>query len=84
MKRTMAVSLSVLLLMAGCGMGSNSRLEELQRNNEDLTRRVKALEEQLLENDKKIIQHEVAMKQMYERLKDMENAVNKIEMGPQR
>ena len=84
MKRTIAISFSVLLLLAGCGIGKNPRLEELQRSNEDLTKRVRALEEELLENDKKIIQHESLMKQMYERLKEMENAVNKIQMGPQR
>lgn len=82
MKRTILISLCVLLL-GGCGgSATNARIDELQKNNEDLTRRVKALEDDLLQADKKLIQHEQAMQQMYERLKQMESSVNKIEVGP--
>jgi outer membrane murein-binding lipoprotein Lpp len=80
MKRSIAISLCVVLL-AGCGSGG-SRVDELQKSNEDLARRVKVLEDQSLQTDKKIIQQEQVIKQMYERVRDMENAVNKIEMGP--
>jgi thiamine biosynthesis lipoprotein ApbE len=79
MKRIAVLSLT-LLLVAGCG--SNSRVSDLERSNEDLTRRVKALEDQLLQTDKKQIQQEQVIRQMYERVRDMENAVNKIQMGP--
>lgn len=81
MKRLMAISF-VLLLLAGCGGKSGASVDDLQRSNEDLSRRVKALEDQLLDVEKKQIQSEQAMRAMAERLRDMENAVNKIELGP--
>jgi septal ring factor EnvC (AmiA/AmiB activator) len=82
MKRTIVISLCVLLLSGCGGSATSTRLDELQKNNEELTRRVKALEDDLLQADRKLIQHEQAMQQMYERLKQVENAVNKIEIGP--
>ncbi|HEY3056741.1 MAG TPA: hypothetical protein VGK31_12495 [Thermoanaerobaculia bacterium] len=47
-------------------------------------RRVKALEDQQLEADKKLIRHDQALHAMAERLREMENAVNKIQLGPTR
>lgn len=81
MKRLMAVSF-VLLLLAGCGGKSGASVDDLQRSNDDLTKRVRALEDELLQIEKKQIQNEQAMRAMAERLRDMENAVNKIELGP--
>jgi TolA-binding protein len=84
MKRISILSLCLLFLVAGCGGNSSAQLESLQKTNEDLTRRVKALEDNLLEADKKLIQHQQALQAMHERLRDMENAVNKISLGPAR
>ncbi len=84
MKRTMAVSLCVFLMLASCGKGASTRLDDVEKSNEDLGRRVKALEDELLATDKKMIQHEQALRQMAERIRDMENIVNRIQMGPAR
>lgn len=83
MKRLMAVSV-VLLLLGGCGGKGSAKVDDLQRTNEDLSRRVKALEDQLLDVEKKQIQNEQALRAMAERVRDMENAVNKIQLGPAR
>lgn len=82
MKRIVAISFA-LLLLASCGGGkANARLDELQRSNEDLTRRVKALEDDLLQADKKLIQHDQALQAMHDRIRQMEDAVNKIQLSP--
>jgi len=83
MNRVIVVCLSFLLLFASC-RGSVSALGDLQKSNEDLTRRVKALENQQLEADKQLIRHDQALHAMAERLREMENAVNKIQIGPTR
>lgn len=81
MKRT--IVLTLCLLLAGCGGGkAGDRLDTLEKKNDDLTHRVKALEDDLLEANKKLIQHQQALQAMHERLRDMENVVNKIQMGP--
>jgi TolA-binding protein len=81
MKRTMAISLVTLFLVAGCGGAKSSTVDDLQRSNEDLKARVKALEDQQLQADKKLIQHEQAMQTMNERLKQMETDFDKIRMS---
>ncbi|HSP17504.1 MAG TPA: hypothetical protein VLV78_22355 [Thermoanaerobaculia bacterium] len=83
MKRMMAISLC-LLFLAGCGAKGGAKVDDLQKANEDLKARVKALEDDLLQADKKLIQHDQALQAMAERLRDMENAVNKMQLGPAR
>ena len=82
MKRTIIVSLCVLLLVSCGGGKGTATLEDLQKSNEDLTRRVKSLEDDLLETNKKLIQHQQALQAMHEEVRDMENIVNKIQLGP--
>ena len=84
MKRIGAVALAVFLI-AGCG-GSKSAvtMADLERSNDDLTHRVKALEDQLLEAQKKQIQQDQAIQAMAQRIRDMENVVNKMQVGPVR
>jgi len=59
-------------------------MDDLQKSNEDLVRRVKSLEDQLLETQKKQIQQDQAIQAMHEQLRDMENVVNKIQLTPSR
>lgn len=76
MKRTMAISLFVLLL-AGCG-GKASRVDDLQKSTEDLKARVKTLEDDLLQANKKLIQHDQALQAMHERLRQLESSMDKM------
>jgi len=82
MKRTVLASLCLLLLLSCGGSGSGVTMDDLRKSNEDLTRRVKALEEQLLDTDKKIIQHQQALQAMHERLKEAETNISKLALGP--
>jgi TolA-binding protein len=83
MKRTIVVSLC-LLLLASCGGKSSPEMTELQKTNADLVRRVKTLEDDNLEMNKKLIQHQQALEAMHERLRDMEVVVQKLQLMPQR
>lgn len=83
MKRMIVVSLCVLMLVS-CGGSKAVSMDDLQKSNEDLTRRVKALEDELLEAQKKQIQQDQAIQAMHEQVRDMENVVNKIQLSPAR
>lgn len=83
MKRMIVVSLCLLMLISCSGSKAGS-LQDLQKSNEDLTRRVKALEDELLEAQKKQIQQDQAIQAMHEQVRDMENVVNKIQLTPAR
>ncbi len=88
MKRATVLSLCLLLTLSclfSCGGGKSTvTMADLQKSNEDLTRRVKSLEDDSLEMNKKLIQQEQAMQALHEQLRDMENIVNKIQLGPTR
>jgi TolA-binding protein len=84
MKRTTIVSLCILLLLSACGGGQSKNVADLQKANDDLTQRVKTLENDLLEADKKLIQHQQAMQLLNERLRDIEGKIQKIELSPAR
>ena len=77
-KRTI---LALVLLATFAGCGGDSSVAELQKKNDDLTARVKTLENQTLEIDKKLIQHQQAMQLMHQRLRDMEAEVDRARMG---
>ncbi len=77
MKRTMAISL-FLLLLAGCGGKATSTIDELQKSHDDLKARVKTLEDDLLQANKKLIQHDQALQAMHERLRQIESNVDKL------
>jgi outer membrane murein-binding lipoprotein Lpp len=80
MKRTMAI-LGLLLLLGSCGGGGGAKVDDLQRSNDDLKARVKSLEDQLLQTDKKLIQHDQAFQAMAERLRNLESNVDKLTVG---
>ena len=83
MKRVVVACLCLLVLVS-CGGSKAASIEDLQKSNEDLQRRVKSLEDELLDTQKKHIQHQHVLQAMHDQLRDMENAVNKIELGPAR
>ena len=83
MKRTIVVSLCLLLLLS-CGGKSATAVTDLQKANDDLVRRVKALEDDNLEMNKKLIQQQQALQAMHDQLRDMEVVVQKLQLLPSR
>lgn len=83
MKRTIVVSLCLLLFLS-CGGKSATEVSDLQKANADLVRRVKTLEDDNLEMNKKLIQHQQALEAMHDRLRDMEVVVQKLQLLPGR
>ena len=84
MKRTFVISLCVLMLVSCGGSKGALSMDDLQKSNEDLVRRVKSLEDQLLETEKKQIQQDQAIQAMHEQVRDMENVVNRVQLQPAR
>lgn len=82
MKAVTAIALCMVLVV-GCGGDKKltARIDELQSKNDDLTRRVKSLEDDLLAANKKLIQHEQTLQQMHERMREIENNFNKMQLG---
>ena len=83
MKTRMSLFLLVVFLAAGCGNSkATARMDELEKKNADLTARVKTLEDDLLETNKKLIQYQSATQQINGRLRDIEGMVDQIRTGP--
>lgn len=82
MKLTVIAALLLFLLVAGCGGGADTA--DLERKVEALTARIKTLEDNLLASDKKMIQHEQAMRLLNERMKEMDNYFMKLRTGESR
>jgi len=76
MKTVVRVALCALLIIGCGGAGSNS---DLKSQVEDLTRRVKFLEDDLLKADKQLIQQQQAMQQMHEQMRDMQTYFDKLQ-----
>ena len=82
MKSQTALFLAVVLLIGSCGGSKSLRaVEELQKKNDELTQRVKTLEDNLLASDKKQIQLQQAVQGMNERLRDIEGQIDQVRMG---
>ncbi|HMC23202.1 MAG TPA: hypothetical protein VKL19_15220 [Thermoanaerobaculia bacterium] len=77
-KIVMGVALCALLI-AGCG--SRAGDADLKAQVDDLTHRVKLLEDDLLKADKQLIQQQQAMQQMHEQMKTMETYFDKLQYG---
>lgn len=78
--RKLASVAMVCVLLAGCS-GSDSKIEELQAKNEQLSQRVKVLEGHLLDAQKQLIAHQLAMQTLSTRQREMENYFNKLQAG---
>ena len=82
MKSRLSFLLLVLVLMVGCGGSKSLRaVDELQKKNDDLTQRVKTLEDNLLASEKKQIQLQQAVQGVNERLRDIEGQIDQVRMG---
>jgi len=68
------------LTLAGCG-GSDSKVEDLQAKNEQLSQRVKMLEDHVLEAQKQLIAQQQAMQTLSTRQREIENYFNKMQAG---
>ncbi len=79
MKTVARVALCVLLI-TGCGKGTRG-VDELRAQVDDLTHRVKVLEDDLLKANKQLIQHKQAMQQMHEEMQNINNYFDKIQAG---
>jgi outer membrane murein-binding lipoprotein Lpp len=75
MKTVMGVALCALLI-AGCGAKGDT---DLKSQVDDLSHRVKLLEDDLLKADKQLIQQQQALQQMHEQVKNMENYFDKLQ-----
>lgn len=75
------VGIATLVLVAGCGGGSAEQIADLEKKVNDLTARVKSLEEQQLAADKKTIQHQQALSILNQRLKEQETYIGKLQYG---
>jgi TolA-binding protein len=81
MKRTLRVALCALLI-TGCGMfGSSGRLGDLEAKTDDVAGRMKILEDRLLAVEKKQIQQQQVMREMYEKVREMETNFSKLQYG---
>jgi TolA-binding protein len=82
MKSRLSFLLLAMVLMVGCGGSKSLRaVDELQKKNDDLTQRVKTLEDNLLASEKKQIQLQQAVQGMNERLRDIEGQIDQVRMG---
>ncbi len=82
MKTLLSVSLCAVLLV-GCGgdTRTNARIDEMQVKIDVLNQRVKAVEDDLLAARKEIVQQQQAVQQMSDRMRDMDNYFNKLQVA---
>ncbi len=80
--RTVAWFALCTLLIAGCGSSkTNAQINDLKTQVDDLSHRVKVMEDDLLKADKQLIQQQQAMQQMHDQMRNMENYFDKIQAG---
>ncbi len=79
--RTVVCLAVCMLLVIGCGGSKGKTIDELKTQVDDLTHRVKLLEDDLLKADKQLIQQQQAMQQLHEEMRNMENYFNKLQAG---
>ncbi|HUJ16191.1 MAG TPA: hypothetical protein VL284_20545 [Thermoanaerobaculia bacterium] len=77
MKTVLRVALCVALLL-GC-KSSSSEMTDLKAQVDDLSHRVKYLEDDLMKADKQLIQQQQAMQEMHEQMRNMETLFDKLQ-----
>ncbi len=82
MKRLVPLVLCVAVLL-GCGgdKKTTARMDDMQAKVDALNTRVKAVEDDLLAARKEIVQQQQAMQQMSDRMRDMDNYFNKLQVA---
>ena len=78
MKTILRVALCVALLV---GCGSRAGDADLKAQVDDLTHRVKSLEDELLKAEKTQIQQQQAMQEMHEQMRTMATYFDKLQYG---
>ena len=82
MKSAVLICLLAIVLAAGCGGGKAAKqVDELQAKADALETRVKALEKDLLDAQKKAIAQDQEMQKMLERIRTIENYFNRLQAG---
>jgi len=77
MKAVLRVALCVALLL-GC-KSSSSEMTDLKAQVDDLSHRVKYLEDDLMKADKQLIQQQQAMQEMHDQMRTMETLFDKLQ-----
>ncbi len=82
MKKVVAFVLCAVLLV-GCGKGAKTeaKIDEMQAKIDSLTQRVKTMEDDLFAAKKDLVQQQQATQKVNERLQDMENYFNKLQVA---
>ena len=79
MKTVLRVALCAALVL-GC-KSSSSEVYDLKMQVDDLSKRVKYLEDDLLKADKQLIQQQQAMQDMHEKMRNIETYFDKVQAG---
>jgi TolA-binding protein len=82
MKTVTRLALCALLLMS-CSKSASSQLSDMKAQVDDLTLRVKSLEDDRLKAEKQLIQTQQAMQSMHEQLRNMEDYFNRLQVSQQ-
>lgn len=77
MKKVLWVALCAALVL-GCKSNS-SQMADLNAKVDDLTHRVKFVEDDLLKADKQLIQQQQAMQDMHQQMRDMQTNFDKLQ-----
>lgn len=78
MKTILRVALCAALVI-GCNLRGGDA--DLKAQVDDLSHRVKSLEDELLKTEKQQIQQQQAMQQMHDQMRDMQNYFDKLQYG---
>lgn len=82
MKRLLPLVLCAVFLV-GCGgdKKTTARVDDMQAKIDTLNQRVKTLEDDVLAARKEIVQQQQAVQQMSDRMRDMDNYFNKLQVA---
>ncbi len=81
MKTMVRLALCAFLITGCAGKQASARIDDLKSQVDDLTHRVKNLEDDLLKADKQLIQQQLAMQQMHEEMRNIQTYFDKMQVG---